>query len=95
MPLYEGRHNAENLIKISDDAKKSITFGTKESLSVLADRIIALKGRKTIALDGWYGVDFNKIVSELSDILTTKGVKAECVSINSVFNFNSYAKCPH
>ena len=44
MPLYEGRHNAENVIKISEAAKNSISFTAEETVARLYDVIAAADG---------------------------------------------------
>ena len=56
MPLYEGRHNAENVIKISPEAKNAITFTANETVDRIYSIINAAEG--AVALDGWYGVDY-------------------------------------
>jgi len=90
MPLYEGRHNVENVIKISPKAKDSIVFGSAKTVDALAGIIDAAQG--AVALDGWYGVDFNDLVKRLKDA----GVKANFISINSVYKpideINEYKK---
>ena len=79
MPLYEGRHNAENVIKISPKAKDSIIFGSVETVSALAGIIAGANG--AVALDGWYGVDFEDLVKRLKEA----GVKARFIPTNSVY----------
>ena len=39
MPLYEGWHNAENVIKVSPKARDSIIFSTDKTISALAEII--------------------------------------------------------
>ena len=63
MPLYEGRHNVENRIKISEDAKKTVICGTDAVIADIAAAIKAADG--AVALDGWYGVDFADVVCRL------------------------------
>ena len=50
MPLYEDKHNAENVIKVSQATKDSAVFGTDKVVSFIADEI---QGAKTVAFDGW------------------------------------------
>lgn len=68
MPLYEDKHNAENRVKVSDKARQSAWFGTQQ----VAEKIAALvaEGKKKIALDGWYGVDFKGIAAKLEAIVS-------------------------
>ena len=39
MPLYEDKHNAENVIKVSQATKDSAVFGTAKVVSFIADEI--------------------------------------------------------
>ena len=68
MPLYEDKHNAENRVKVSDKARTSAWFGTQQ----VAEKIASLvnDGKKIIALDGWYGVDFKGIADKLNSLLS-------------------------
>ena len=63
MPLYEGRHNVENIIKVSDEARESIICGPAKTINAISDLINSAQG--AVALDGWYGVDFEAIIKEL------------------------------
>lgn len=79
MPLYEGRHNAENRISISESAQNDVLCGTEACIA----QIVGTIGRATgaVALDGWYGVDFSQIVAAL------KGVNPalEFIPVHSIF----------
>lgn len=66
MPLYEGRHNASNKIKISQDAKNAIVMGEKNCICRMAKEILGAEG--AVALDGWYGVDFAEILDKLKEL---------------------------
>lgn len=79
MPLYEGRHNAENVIKISNAAKSAISFTAEETVARLLDVIASADG--AVALDGWYGVDYAAVVAALKD----RGCSAEFVNVNTLF----------
>ena len=79
MPLYEGRHNAENVIKISEAAKNTISFTAEETVARLYDVIAAAEG--AVALDGWYGVDYAAVV----EALKARGCTAEFVNVNTLF----------
>lgn len=79
MPLYEGRHNAENVIKISDAAKSAISFTAEETVARLLDVIASADG--AVALDGWYGVDYAAVVAALK----ARGCSAEFVNVNTLF----------
>lgn len=79
MPLYEGRHNAENKIRISCQARESILCGAEKTIAHMADVIAKADG--AAALDGWYGVDFTAIIKALRDA----GITAEFVNVNALF----------
>lgn len=79
MPLYEGRHNAENVICISEEAKNAISFSSEETLARLQALIDSAEG--AVALDGWYGVDYLAI----ADSLKARGCQAEFINANTLF----------
>lgn len=79
MPLYEGRHNVENTIRISTAARDSIVCGTEATIVGVKAVIESSPG--AVALDGWYGVDFPAIVGALKEA----GVRAEFVNVNALF----------
>ncbi|MGV8096721.1 MAG: hypothetical protein AB2L24_33095 [Mangrovibacterium sp.] len=88
MPLYEGRHNAENKIKVSQEWVDSVVIGPAEVCKQIAREIteaaLSGNGRLAAAFDGWYGVEWDKIIDELKKYLPTAGV--------SFVNFNSVLK---
>ena len=57
MPVYESIKNADNKIVISAASKDSVVFGWDNVIAKLASLV---DGNKNIALDGWYGIDFEK-----------------------------------
>ena len=63
MPVYESIKNADNKIVISGKNRDSVIFGWDKVVSALSDMIAA--GKKTIALDGWYGIDYEKIAKAI------------------------------
>ena len=65
MPVYESIKNADNKIKISAANRDSVVFGWDNAVSFLADKVKA--GAKAIAIDGWYGIDFEKIAVALKE----------------------------
>ena len=70
MPVYESTKNADNKIVISAENRDSVVFGWDKVVAALAD-----KDAKTIALDGWYGINYEKIAKALSAKLESKGKK--------------------
>ncbi len=83
MPLYEGRHNAQNCVKVNEETKNALITGTNEVVEKIAD--IAQAPNCKLALDGWYGVDFSSLIKDLEKTLKNRGVNVEFVSINSVY----------
>ena len=61
MPVYESTKNADNKIVISAANRDSVVFGWDKVLTALAN-----KGAKTIAIDGWYGINYAKIAAALA-----------------------------
>lgn len=82
MPLYEDKHNAENVIKVSSKTRESAVFGTGKIVSLMADQ---LEAAKTVALDGWYGVDYQTIVKEVGKEMEKRGVSCTFVDANTLF----------
>lgn len=78
MPLYENRFHAENKIRVSDETRNAAVFGTAAVLGVLYD---ALRAGKTVAADGWYGVDW----SALRQAVEAAVPEAEIINANSLF----------
>ena len=72
MPVYESIKNADNKIVISGQNRDSVIFGWDKVVNALSDMIAA--GKKTIALDGWYGIDYEKIAKALEAKLVGKEV---------------------
>lgn len=63
MPVYESIKNADNKIVISAQNRESVIFGWDKVVAALASKVAG--GAKTIALDGWYGIDYKKIADAL------------------------------
>ena len=68
MPLYEYRKNAENRIRLPKIMKENIIYGSQAVLKTIAEKISAVKGG-VILLDGWYGVNWEAIITPLKTIL--------------------------
>ena len=83
MPLYEDKHNAENKIRVSSQAMEQAWFGTDCVVDQLAELIAG--GKKRIALDGWYGVDFLSVADRLCACLRARGIKAEMIASHTLF----------
>ena len=61
MPVYESIKNADNKIVISAANRDSAVFGWEKVIAALA-----AKNAKTIAIDGWYGINYEKIAKALA-----------------------------
>lgn len=64
MPVYESIKNADNKIKISAKNKDSVIFGWDKVVNALAAKVKS--GARVIALDGWYGINFEKIACAIA-----------------------------
>ena len=71
MPVYESIKNADNRIVVSGESRDSVVFGWEKVIDALAEQADA--GRKRIALDGWYGIGFEKIARSLEKKLKAQG----------------------
>ena len=83
MPVYESIKNADNRIVISAANKDSVTFGWDKVIASLTDLVAG--GKKKIALDGWYGINYEKIAKALADSLKAKGIDAELIPANELY----------
>ena len=83
MPVYESIKNADNKIVISPQNAESVVFGRDTSLNCLADLLVG--GKKTLAIDGWYGIDNEKIAAALAAKVEEKGKKAVLIPAVSLF----------
>ena len=72
MPVYESIKNADNKIIISAKNKDSVIFGWQKTIDALAEKVA--NGAKVIAIDGWYGIDYEKIANALANAITGKKV---------------------
>ena len=69
MPLYEDRRNAENIIAVSGECYDGIITGSDsvytELLKAVQNKSKELKRPTVTAFDGWYGVEWDAIISAL------------------------------
>ena len=72
MPVYESIKNADNRIVISEKNKKSVVFGWDNTVDALASLIDTTE--QNVAIDGWYGIDYEKIANALAKKLKAKGL---------------------
>ena len=75
MPVYESIKNADNKIVISAKNRDSVTFGWEKVVDKIAALVVSTD--KNIALDGWYGINFEKIANAVADKLKAKGLRVE------------------
>ncbi len=89
MPLYENSKNAENIIKVSEEAKNAVLFGAEKTIENIADSLKAQSENSNrtiiVAFDGWYGVSWQEIMSAMKDKAQEVGLQIKAVNMNSVF----------
>ena len=83
MPVYESIKNADNKIVISAANRDSVRFGWDATVMSLSDLVSS--GCKNIAIDGWYGIDFEKIAAALADKISGQGLKPVLLSAAGLF----------
>lgn len=89
MPLYENTRNAENRISVKEEWRDAVVFGTESTLA----RIVGLAGRHgrekrrcaTAAFEGWYGIEWEKIVPAVRSVFESAGLGVETVPAGSIF----------
>jgi len=85
MPLYEGKENVLNSIKVSPNVLSKIVNGTQDTIKYIVEVTeIAFKQNKSVAFDGWYGVDFIGIATKVKDELSARGIKIEMVNAATI-----------
>ena len=72
MPVYESIKNADNKIVISAQNKDSVIFGWQKTIDALVQEVS--NGAKVIAIDGWYGINYEKIATALANAILGKKV---------------------
>jgi hypothetical protein len=68
MPLYEYKKNAENHIRLPKAMSENVICGSKEVLKSIAAKIAGV-GKGLVVFDGWYGVNWNRIITDLKGAL--------------------------
>ena len=81
MPVYESIKNADNRIAISAQSKDSVIFGWEKTADALA--ALVKGGKKNIAIDGWYGINFEKIAKAVAD--KVEGAKVVLLGAEKLF----------
>jgi hypothetical protein len=89
MPLYEDRTNSENKIKVSSETKYSIVSGnlevTAKIVEIYKDHKIKTSDTLIIAIDGWFGVDWNTLVKTITQKASTEGIRVSIEKFSAVF----------
>ena len=80
MPVYESIKNADNKIKISAQNRDSVVFGWDNVLAALT-----AGSAKTIAIDGWYGINYEKIAKALAAKLEAAGKAVELIDATGLY----------
>ncbi len=85
MPMYSDKTNAENIVKLSEESKKSFVFGAPAVIEALA-AAISKKGDKTrVALEAWYATPSEKLCSEVAAALEKAGKKVTLLTTTELF----------
>lgn len=89
MPIYEDRTNAENKIKVKPETQSAVVAGN-DSISEKIPELIRDAKQKSgrtarIAVDGWYGVDWDGIREILGKKSSEEGLKIVFEDFSSVF----------
>lgn len=75
MPLYEYKQNAENKIEISSASRNSLSLGTENTYSKLAEAILSANAPCRVAIDTYYGIDYIEIARELNALIAGRDVE--------------------
>ncbi|MBQ5742813.1 MAG: hypothetical protein IIV79_01315 [Clostridia bacterium] len=80
MPVYESIKNADNKIVISANNKDSVVFGWDKVVAALA-----AGDAKAIAIDGWYGINYEKIAKALAAKLEANGKAVDLIDATQLY----------
>jgi len=83
MSVYESVKNADNRIVISAEKRESVVFGWDKAVDTLAD--LVSEGGKNLAIDGWYGIHFEKIAGAIADKLKVRGLDIVLIPTRELF----------
>ena len=90
MPIYENRRNAENIVNLHRGAVDSVVTGFDAVINVMSQAVedCAARCRHTpvLAADGWYGVDWERILPALGKALSARGVNVEFFAAAEIFH---------
>ena len=82
MPLYEYRKNAENRIPFTPTDPDDLVCGN----AAVAARILAeAAGLSSLAIDGWYGVDWPSLIAAVDAEAQKSGRKIQWTSTSTLF----------
>ena len=82
MPLYEYRKNAENRIPFTPAHPDDLVCGN----AAVAARILAeANGLSSLAIDGWYGVDWPSLIAAVDAEAQKSGRKIQWTSTSTLF----------
>jgi len=88
MPLYEDRRNAGNRIHVSEECMDAFTVSSPNVawtlIRAIREKNIQLGRCVRVALDGWYGIEWQKILTHIRDS-DEEGVIANYLSMSKAF----------
>jgi hypothetical protein len=88
MPLYESRKHAENVISINPELRDSIAMGPDSVVKEIVEFIAAKRDLNQVvrlAFDGWYGIDWGRLVAALRAEAIGSGLKVAFRPMVEVF----------
>lgn len=85
MPIYENRRNAENIISLPENFTAQVIIGTDSTLDFIVSTLEKLDRPSVVSFDGWYGVDWEAILSNLTGKAKTKGLDIRTLNFAQAF----------
>ena len=77
MPMYSDKTNAENILHLSEENRKSFVFGAENVVSALCRAISGKGDNAHVAIEAWYGTP--------ADRLAKAGKKVTLISTTGLF----------
>lgn len=87
MPLYEYKNNAENRVTLSNSHRGDFRSGNPAVFGAIIERARTSNASRPlrIAIDGWYGVDFESLKDGITGAAELSGLTVESIHSYSLF----------
>ena len=85
MPMYSDKTNAENILHLSEENRKSFVFGAENVVSALCRAISGKGDNAHVAIEAWYGTPADRLAKAVGEGLEKAGKKVTLISTTGLF----------